>query len=89
MIDTLAELIEMRGVPQHIRSDNGPVFITCAIQRWLKQPGAEALYVATGSPWENCCAESFHSRLRDEFLEIEVLESLAAARSTSSWTERV
>ena len=36
VIDTLAELFAMRGVPKHIRSDNGPEFIARAIQRWTK-----------------------------------------------------
>jgi putative transposase len=88
VIDTLAELFAMRGVPQHIRSDNGPEFIARAIQRWTEQLGIETLYVEPGSPWENGYAESFHSRLRDEFLATEVFESLAAARKlTVAWRE--
>jgi transposase InsO family protein len=86
VIDTLAELFAMRGVPQHIRSDNGPEFIAGAIRRWLKQLAVETLYVAPGSPWENGYAESFHGRLRDEFLATEEFESLAAARKlTTAW----
>jgi len=86
VIDTLAELFAMRGVPRHIRSDNGPEFIARAIQRWTNQLSIEALYVEPGSPWENGYAESFHSRLRDEFLAVEVFASLAAARKlTATW----
>jgi putative transposase len=86
VIDTLAELFAMRGVPKHIRSDNGPEFIATAIGRWTKQLGIETLYIAPGSPWENGYAESFHSRLRDEFLALEEFESLAAARKlTITW----
>lgn len=88
VIDTLAELFAMRGVPSHIRSDNGPEFIAKAIQRWLGQLEIEALYIEPGSPWENGYAESFHSRLRDEFLATEEFESLAAARRlTTAWRE--
>jgi putative transposase len=88
VIDTLAELFAMRGVPRHIRSDNGPEFIAQAIQRWTKQLSIETLYIEPGSPWENGYAESFHSRLRDEFLATEVFESLAAARKlTAAWRE--
>ena len=88
VIDTLAELFAMRGVPKHIRSDNGPEFIARAIQRWTKQLSIETLYIEPGSPWENGFAESFHSRLRDEFLATEVFESLAAARKlTMAWKE--
>jgi putative transposase len=86
VIDTLAELFAMRGVPRHIRSDNGPEFIAQAIQRWLAQIDVEAWYIEPGSPWENGYAESFHSRLRDEFLSLEQFESLAAARKlTAAW----
>jgi putative transposase len=86
VIDTLAELFAMRGVPKCIRSDNGPEFIAQAIRRWLDQVDVEALYIEPGSPWENGYAESFHSRLRDEFLELEVFESLLATkRLTKQW----
>ena len=88
VIDTLAELFAMRGVPRNIRSDNGPEFIARAIQRWTKQLEIETLYIEPGSPWENGFAESFHSRLRDEFLATEVFESLAAAQKlTTAWRE--
>jgi transposase InsO family protein len=86
VLDTLAELFATRGVPSHIRSDNGPEFIAQAIQDWLAQLDIEALYIEPGSPWENGYAESFHSRLRDEFLALEEFESLKAARRlTASW----
>ncbi|MEQ8209478.1 MAG: IS3 family transposase [Lacipirellulaceae bacterium] len=88
VIDTLADLFAMRGVPWHIRSDNGPEFVAKAIQRWLKQLEIEAWYIEPGSPWENGYAESFHSRFRDEFLALEEFESLAAARKlTTAWRE--
>ena len=73
---------------KHIRSDNGPEFIAQAIRRWLKQVDVETLYIEPGSPWENGYAESFHSRLRDEFLALEEFENLAAARRlTAAWRE--
>lgn len=88
VIDWLAELFAMRGVPRCIRSDNGPEFIACAIRKWLAAVGVETLYIEPGSPWQNGYAESFHSRLRDEFLALEVFESLAAARKlTAAWRE--
>jgi putative transposase len=88
VIDTLAELFAMRGVPRHIRSDNGSEFIARAIKRWLAQVKVETLYIAPASPWENGYAESFHSRLRDEFLALEVFESLVAARKlTQAWRD--
>jgi len=88
VIDWLAELLAMRGVPKCIRSDNGPEFIARAIRRWLAQVGVQTLYVEPGSPWQNGYAESFNSRLRDEFLATEEFESLAAARKlTAAWRD--
>jgi transposase InsO family protein len=88
VIDSLAELFAMRGVPQHIRSDNGPEFVADAIGKWLGQVGVATLYIAPGSPWENGYAESFHSRLRDEFLALEEFENVAAARKlTAAWQD--
>jgi transposase InsO family protein len=88
VIDTLAELFAMRGVPKQIRSDNGPEFVSKAIQRWLKRVEVETLYVEPGSPWENGYAESFHGRFRDEFLSLELFESLSAAKlMTRQWKE--
>ena len=82
----LAELFRIRGVPKHIRSDNGPEFIAQAIRRWLSMAGVETLYVEPGSPWENGYAESFHSRLRDELTNLEEFTSLAEAKHlTDAW----
>ncbi|TWT85902.1 IS2 transposase TnpB [Posidoniimonas polymericola] len=88
VIDTLAELFAMRGVPAHIRSDNGPEFTANAIQRWLEQLDVGVLYIEPGSPWQNGYAESFHSRLRDEFLAVEEFETMVAARKlTAAWRD--
>lgn len=88
IINRLSELFVMHGVPEHIRSDNGPEFIATAIRNWLAKLGVQTLYIEPGSPWENGYAESFHSRLRDEFLAVELFESVAHARaSASAWQE--
>ncbi|WP_390620736.1 IS3 family transposase [Gimesia algae] len=88
VIDSLAELFSSRGVPQCIRSDNGPEFISKAIQRWLSQLEINSLYIEPGAPWENGYAESFNSRFRDEFLAVEEFESLLTARRlTVAWWE--
>lgn len=81
VLDVLRELFVLRGVPGHIRSDNGPEFIAQAIRGFLKSAGVETLYIEPGSPWENGYAESFHGRLRDELLDAELFADLAEARS--------
>jgi putative transposase len=84
VIEVLVELFAVRGVPKHIRSDNGPEFIAAAIRRWLEHATVGTLYIAPGSPWENGYAESFHSRFRDELLDRDEFTSLAEARSLGS-----
>ena len=80
VLDILTNLFLTRGVPVHIRSDNGPEFIATAIQQNTKRSGLEMLYVEPGSPWENGFAESFFSRMRDELLNVEEFMNLAEAR---------
>ena len=53
VIAVLVRLIAQRGVPAHLRSDNGPEFVARAVQAWLQANAIGALYVAPGSPWEN------------------------------------
>lgn len=80
VMEVLSELVLIRGVPAHVRCDNGPEFIAQAIRRWLALSGVKTLYVEPASPWQNGFVESFHSRLRDELLEMEVFESLKEAK---------
>ncbi|MGZ3392457.1 MAG: IS3 family transposase [Isosphaeraceae bacterium] len=87
--EILAEVVARRGAPPHrIRSDNGPEFAAEAIRSYLGASGSGTLYVAPASPWQNGYAESFHSRLRDEFLELEEFESEPQARALAAlWKE--
>ncbi len=88
--EVLIDLFTARGVPGHIRCDNGPEFIAATIRRLAMLTGVETLYIAPGSPWENGYAESFHSRLRDELLNAEVFEGVREAEAlTAAWRHRV
>jgi len=69
-------LMARRGVPAHIRSDNGPEFTAKAIRKWLGRVGAKTLYIEPGSPWENGYVESFNGKLRDELLDRELFYTL-------------
>lgn len=80
VIETLADVMLMRGVPDHIRSDNGPEFTAKALRAWLATVGARTLYIEPGSPWENGYCESFNGRLRDELLNGEIFYSLREAQ---------
>ena len=88
VIDVLSDLFIVRGVPGHIRSDNGPEFIAKAVQDWIGAVGAKTAYIAPGSPWENGYIESFNARLRDELLNGEIFYSLKEAQIiVESWRQ--
>ena len=80
VIDVLSDLFLIRGVPAHIRSDNGPEFVAEAVQKWIRAVGASTAYITPGSPWENGYVESFNARLRDELLNGEIFCSLREAQ---------
>lgn len=88
VLETLAELFALRSVPVAIRSDNGPEFIAQAIRGWLQRLQIETRYIAPASPWENGYAESFHSKLVDEFLSREQFAGVMAAQAmTAAWKD--
>jgi putative transposase len=86
VIEALADVMLVRGIPEHIRSDNGPEFIAKALRKWLGKVGTRTLYIEPGSPWENGYCESFNGKLRDEFLNGEIFYSLKEAQIlTERW----
>lgn len=80
VLETLADLFLLRGVPAHIRSDQGPEFIAEAVKGWIGAVGAQTAYIERGSPWENGYVESFNGRLRDELLNGEIFTTLREAQ---------
>jgi transposase InsO family protein len=80
VIEALAEVMLGRGVPEHIRSDNGPEFVAKELRKWLGSVGVGTLYIEPGSPWENGYCESFNGKLRDECLNGEIFYSLREAQ---------
>jgi putative transposase len=80
VIVALCDLFIIRGVPAHIRSDNGPEFIAAALREWIATVGARTAYIEPGSPWENGYVESFNGKLRDELLNGEIFYTLAEAK---------
>ena len=80
VLERLGRLFVARGVPEHLRSDNGPEFTAKAVRQWLGKVGVKTLYIAPGSPWENGYVESFNGKLRDELLNPEIFDTLLEAR---------
>jgi len=80
VIDELFELFILQGIPEHIRSDNGPEFTAKAVREWLDRLGVKTLFIEPGSPWENGYIESFNGKMRDELLDREIFTTLTEAR---------
>jgi len=80
VLERLAWLMATRGVPEHIRSDNGPEFTAAIVRDWLTKVGVKTLFIEPGSPWENGYVESFNGKLRDELLDREIFYSLTEAK---------
>ena len=75
VVGVLEWLFLTRGVPKHIRSDNGPEFVARAVCQWLKESGCHSLFITPGSPRENGYIESFFDKLRDECLNRKVFRN--------------
>ena len=76
VIHLFTELFALNGIPEHMRSDNGPEMTATAVREWLTSLGAQPLFIQPGSPWENGYNESFNGKLRDELLNGEIFYSL-------------
>jgi len=86
VLETLADLFLIRGVPKYIRSDNGPEFIALRLRDWFKKLKVSPLFITPGSPWENGYIESFNGKLRDELLNGEIFFTLKEAQVlTERW----
>src|SRR5210317_1744179 len=80
VLHTLSNLFLIYGIPENIRSDNGPEFTAKAVRRWLERIGVKTAFIEPGSPWENGYNESFNGKLRDELLNGEIFYTLKEAK---------
>jgi putative transposase len=80
VIETLTDVMLEKGIPEHLRSDNGPEFVARELRKWLASLETGTLYIEPGSPWENGYCESFNGKLRDECLNGEIFYSLKEAQ---------
>jgi putative transposase len=80
VIEVLARLVSERGAPKHLRSDNGPEFVSRAILQWICDQGISTALIDPGKPWQNGVIESFNGKFRDECLGMEWFRSRAEAK---------
>ncbi len=86
VIDTLSDLFITRGIPQFIRSDNGPEFVAEILRTWLHNLGVVTAFIEPGSPWENGYIGSFNGKFRDELLNREIFDTFLEAKVvTEEW----
>jgi len=87
-VSVLDRLAAERGAPAHLRCDNGPEMTGHALRDWCVISKAGTAFIEPGSPWQNPFVESFHSRVRDELLDVEEFSCLAEARVViSDWQQ--
>lgn len=77
----LARLMDQRGVPAFVRSDNGPEFIAKGLMKLLTAQGVSCRHIAPGSPWQNGTNERFNGTLRSECTEMETFSHRDQARA--------
>ncbi len=80
VVRELDRIIEIRGSPGMIVSDNGTELTSNAILGWQQEHGIEWHYIAPGKPMQNGFVESFNGRLRDECLNEHLFNTLNEAR---------
>src|SRR5690606_4458702 len=89
VIRALDELVEVRGMPQRLRLDNGPEFISTALKQWAQRRGVELIYIQPGKPTQNAYIERFNKTYRTEVLDCYVFTSLSEVRRmTEDWRRR-
>ena len=87
MVRVLEALKQKRGLPRQIRSDNGPEFVSRAVDQWAYEQGLQWHTIQPGRPMENGYVESFNGRFRDECLNENWFTSLADAEKIAQWKQ--
>ena len=82
VIEVLSRLVSIHGSPRHLRSDNGPEFVSRAVLKWLTQANIDTAHIDPGKPWQNGTNESFNGKFRDECLSMEWFRNRIDAKIT-------
>jgi len=83
VIRVLNRVIEQRGKPANLRSDNGPEFISHLLQQWCEDNKITLQYIQPGKPTQNAYIERKNGSIRRELLNAYLFNSLAEVRSLS------
>ncbi len=80
VVDILKWLVSLHGMPDHIRSDNGPEFVARRVKRWICDRGSQTIYIEPGHPWENPFIERFIGSLKSECLHRYLFDTIGDAQ---------
>ncbi len=80
VVRVLDAIVNERGKPQTIKSDNGSEFISKVMDKWAYERGVDLDFSRPGKPTDNAMVESFNGRLRQECLNEHWFMSLEDAR---------
>ena len=89
VVRALDQVIEWRGKPQAIRSDNGPEFISAKLTGWAEKRGIRLDYIQPGNPQQNAYVERYNRTVRYDWLGHYLFESIAQAQDYGThwiWT---
>ena len=81
VVSVLERLAEFRGLPQSVTVDNGPEFISKALDEWAFRQGLRVSFIQPGKPRQNAYVESFNGKFRDECLNEHWFLSMRHARA--------
>ena len=88
LVNMLEGIVAERGTPTYLRCDNGPEFISHALARWCRSKRMRIEFIEPGSPWQNGFVESYNGRMREELLNLEIIENaLEAQVLVDDWRE--
>lgn len=85
VIRALDELVEVRGAPQRLRLDNGPEFISAALQQWAQHHGVALVHIQPGKPTQNAYIERFNRTFREEVLDQHLFARIDDVREAAWW----
>jgi putative transposase len=82
VVAVLERLQRTTGMPKRIATDNGPEFISKALDAWAYRNGVQLEFSRPGKPTDNAFVESFNGRFRDECLNQHWFVSLEEVQQT-------
>ena len=85
LVRVFERLRDQRGLPQVLRTDNGPEFLGEVFTQWAKEAGMAIQYIQPGKPNQNAYVERFNRTYREELLDQYLFSTLDDVREATYW----